>query len=117
MLAFLQVHIVQKFLNGYLQCTCILFSDYRSLNKDKITLISTSSNVVSKYTSFVGVDKNRPEKVTGNMKKKVVPTPAPAAPRLCGGAPPDIPEAEAYASGEMNSLPPGDNNAQWLILL
>ena len=36
-------------------------------------MLSTSANIVSKYTSYVGVDKERPDKITGEMKKRDVP--------------------------------------------
>ena len=35
--------------------------------------MSTSANIVSKYTSYVGVDRERPDKITGEMKKRDVP--------------------------------------------
>ena len=41
--------------------------------KDKITLLSTSANVISKMTAFVAVDKN--SKVEGQMVKRSCPVP------------------------------------------
>jgi len=42
--------------NEYL---CTLGSYYRDgVNKDKIILVSQAANIVSKYTAFVGVDKD-----------------------------------------------------------
>ena len=46
---------------------------YTEKHKKEIILLSKSGNIVSKYTSYVGVDKERPEKITGDMKKRDVP--------------------------------------------
>ena len=46
---------------------------YTEKHKKEITLLSTSANIVSKYTSYVGVDKERPDKITGEMQKRDVP--------------------------------------------
>ena len=46
---------------------------YTEKHKKEITLLSTSVNIVSKYTSYVGVDKERPDKITGDMQKRDVP--------------------------------------------
>ena len=43
--------------------------------KQKIILLSTSANIVSKHTAFVGVDSERPEKVEGEREQRDVPLP------------------------------------------
>ena len=36
-------------------------------------MLSTSANIISKYTAFVGVDHGRVEKITGEMESVQVP--------------------------------------------
>ena len=50
-----------------------IFPGYTEKHKKEITMLSKSANIVSKYTSYVGVDKERPDKITGEMKKRDVP--------------------------------------------
>ena len=49
------------------------FPGYTEKHKKEITLLSVSADIVSKYTSYVGVDQERPDKITGEMKKRNVP--------------------------------------------
>ena len=51
-------------------------TEYEGNAKAEIELVSLAANVMSRYTSFVGVDKGRVDKVKGKMKRKVVPTPS-----------------------------------------
>ena len=55
-----------------LLCVFVL-TGYTEKHKKEITMLSTSANIVSKYTSYVGVDKERPDKISGKMKKRNVP--------------------------------------------
>ena len=54
------------------EISCVT-TGYTEKHKKEISLLSTSANIVSKYTSYVGVDKERPDKITGDMKKRAVP--------------------------------------------
>lgn len=51
---------------------CIFFHSADE-NKASIVLLSTSANVISCHTSMVGVDKERKEKVTGDLIRQNVP--------------------------------------------
>ena len=42
-------------------------------NKMSIVLLSTAANVISCHTSMVGIDKNRKEKVAGDLMRRSVP--------------------------------------------
>ena len=42
-------------------------------NKAAIILLSTAANIISRHTSMVGVDKERPDKVIGDMMQRRVP--------------------------------------------
>ena len=42
-------------------------------NKTSIVLLSTAANVISCHTSMVGIDKNRKEKVAGDLMRRNVP--------------------------------------------
>ncbi len=48
-------------------------SGYTEKHKKEIILLSTAANIVSKYTSYVGVDKERPDRITGDMERRNVP--------------------------------------------
>lgn len=62
--------------NEYL---CTLGSYHRDgVNKDKIILVSQAANIVSKYTAFVGVDKDTKVPVS-TIKEK----PEYVKPRVC----------------------------------
>lgn len=51
---------------------CIFFHSADE-NKASIVLLSTSANVISCHTSMVGVNKERKEKVTGDLIRQNVP--------------------------------------------
>ena len=53
--------------------TSACFTDYNGQDRQKIELVSTAANIMSRYTSFVGVDRNRKEKVKGKAKKVDIP--------------------------------------------
>jgi len=62
-------------------------SDDVEKNKAAIILLSTAANVISRHTSMVGVDRTRPEKVTGDMMQRRVPMMQDPTLRYGGGMP------------------------------
>jgi len=50
-----------------------VISDNLDKNKAAIILLSTAANIISRHTSMVGVDRERPDKVTGEMIQRRVP--------------------------------------------
>ena len=66
-----------KLLDFFLPAHYIIFLFVLSENKDKnkaeILLLSVAANIVSSHTSMVGVDKDRKEKVVGEMVQRIVP--------------------------------------------
>ena len=64
-----------------IQFILLCVSDYNGQNMDKIKLVSTAANIMSRYTSFVGVDKTRKDKVKGKPKHVDIPIarPTPSA--------------------------------------
>jgi len=61
----------------------LLWADDKEKHKAEILLLSIAANIVSRHTSMVGVDKDRKEKVVGDMIQREVPLMT--APRFCGG--------------------------------
>jgi len=50
-----------------------LLAENKDKNKAEILLLSVAANIVSRHTSMVGVDKDRKEKVVGEMIQREVP--------------------------------------------
>jgi len=48
-------------------------TDNKDKNKAEILLLSIAANIVSRHTSMVGVDKDRKEKIVGEMIQRDVP--------------------------------------------
>jgi len=48
-------------------------TDNKDKNKAEILLLSVAANIVSRHTSMVGVDKDRKEKIVGEMIQRDVP--------------------------------------------
>ena len=48
-------------------------TENKDKNKAEILLLSTAANIVSRHTSMVGVDKDRKEKIVGDMIQRDVP--------------------------------------------
>jgi len=48
-------------------------AENKDKNKAEILLLSVAANIVSRHTSIVGVDKDRKEKIVGDMIQRDVP--------------------------------------------
>lgn len=48
-------------------------ADNKDKNKAEILLLSVAANIVSRHTSMVGVDRDRKEKIVGDMIERDVP--------------------------------------------
>jgi len=51
----------------------LILSDNVDKNKAAIILLSTAANIISRHTSMVGVDRERPDMVTGEMIQSRIP--------------------------------------------
>ena len=64
---------IQEQQDEYNDCNEPLNEDKRNKTRDSIIDISKAANVVSKFTSFVAVDRDNHEPVSGPLRKRVVP--------------------------------------------
>jgi len=65
--------LLDFFLQVHYDIFLFLLAENKDKNKAKILLLSVAANIVSSHTSMVGVDKDRKEKVVGDMVQRKVP--------------------------------------------
>ena len=87
----------------------LLLADDKEKHKAEILLLSIAANIVSRHTSMVGVDRDRKEKVVGDMIQREVPLMT--SRRLRGGGPlllecatPPMMTAPRFCGGGRNKL-------------